>query len=308
MTMTPEISIIIPLYNEEHNVELLINRTIDTINKLNVESEIICIDDGSSDNTLSKLLDLQKTSSIIKIIQLSRNFGHQAAYIAGLKESKAKYTVMIDGDLQDPPELIAELYNKIILDKLDIVYAKRNKREEKFLKHLLIQIFHKLFSNITSVKAPANVGNFSIIKRNALDALLSLPEKNIYLPGLRFYIGFKQGFVEYNRSDRKADESLSTTKLFKLAFDAIFSFSKIPIKISLIIGTIGILFSFIGGIIVIYKKIIGVAITGWTSEMLVLFFFGSVQLFFLGILGEYVFRIFIETKDRPLYFIKKKYN
>jgi len=305
MAVEKQISIVIPLHNEEDNVNGLIDRTVDSLKSISGICEIICVDDGSKDETLKCLLAKQKENSAIKIIQLSRNFGHQAAYIAGLKESKSKFTFMMDGDLQDPPELIPVLFDKINNSDFDIVYAKRRKRKESFLKRVLILVFHKLFSKITSINAPENVGNFSVMKRNALDALLTLPEKNIYLPGLRFYIGFNQGFVEYDRDGRSFGDSLSFSRLFKLAFDAIFSFSKIPIKISLIIGVLGILFSLMGSSVVVYKKIIGEAITGWTSQMLALFFFGSVQLFFLGILGEYVFRIFIETKDRPSYFIKE---
>lgn len=308
MATEKKISIVVPLYNEETNVENLIERLTKTLETINNNFEIICVDDGSVDRTLDLLLKIQNNNSNLKIIQLSKNFGHQAAYIAGLKECKSEYTVMIDGDLQDPPELIPDLFKKIDDNKLDVVYAKRTKRKEKVLKKGLIFIFHKIFSNITSINAPDNVGNFSIMRKNALDALLSLPEKNIYLPGLRYYIGFEQGFVEYNRETRNSGNSLSLSRLFKLAFDAIFSFSKIPIKLSLIIGILGIFLSLTGSAVVIYKKFIGEAITGWTSQMLALFFFGSVQLFFLGILGEYVFRIFIETKDRPTYFIKKVFE
>ena len=249
-----EISVVVPLFNEEANVSTLISRLSDSLSSINAETEIICIDDGSKDNTLINLIKLQESNSRLKIIQLSRNFGHQAAYLAGLKESTANYTVMIDGDLQDPPELIPELYNKIKDSDIDIVYGKRTKRKEGLFKKILILLFHKIFSNLTSIKAPANVGNFSILNRSSLDALLTLPEKNIYLPGLRFYIGFKQDFVEYDRGDRDKGDSLSLSRLFKLAFDAIFSFSKIPIKISLIIGIIGILLSLTGSGVVIYKK------------------------------------------------------
>jgi polyisoprenyl-phosphate glycosyltransferase len=216
---------------------------------------------------------------------------------------------MMDGDLQDPPELIPEMFKKLIDDDFDVVYGKRTDRKESFLKKAQIKLFHYIFKKVNNINAPANVGNFSIMTRGALDAFLRLKEKNRYLPGLRFFIGFKQGFVEYSRPDRKDGEAkMSNIKLIKLAFDAIFSFSKLPIKLALIIGILGILISIVGAGIVFYKYIIGVAITGWTSTMLALFFFGSIQLFFLGILGEYVFRIYTETKDRPVYIIKNKYN
>ncbi|HBS88691.1 MAG: hypothetical protein A2W91_18795 [Bacteroidetes bacterium GWF2_38_335] len=304
-----KISAVIPLFNEEKIIPLLLDRTAESLKKITDDFEIICVDDGSSDSTLSELLEYRKKEPRVKAIELSRNFGHQAAYTAGLEYSKSGFVVMMDGDLQDPPELIPEMYRKLTEEDFDIIYGKRKTRKEKLPKRLSIRIFHKFFRHSTKLKAPENVGNFSIMNRKALDALLKLREKNRYLPGLRYYIGFNQGEVEYDRPDREIGQAkMNVFKLTRLAFDAIFSFSKLPIKLSLVIGMIGIFISLVGAGVVIYKKIIGDAVTGWTSTMLGMFFFGSVQLFFLGILGEYIFRIFIETKDRPNYFIKDIYE
>ncbi|HBF87396.1 MAG TPA: glycosyltransferase [Bacteroidales bacterium] len=301
------LSVVIPLYNEEKIIKKLYEALNISLSKDFEQREYIFVDDGSSDKTLAELLSIQKKDSNVIIVELSRNFGHQAAYTAGLENAKGDYIVMMDGDLQDPPELIPEMFNKLKNDDFDVVYGKRTDRKESFLKKAQIKLFHYIFKKVNNINAPANVGNFSIMTRGALDAFLRLKEKNRYLPGLRFFIGFKQGFVEYSRPDRKDGEAkMSNLKLIKLAFDAIFSFSKLPIKLALIIGTLGIFISIIGAGIVLYKYIIGVAITGWTSTMLALFFFGSIQLFFLGILGEYVFRIYTETKDRPIYIIRNK--
>ena len=302
-------SLIIPVYNEEKLVEYLYKETSDALAKFTQDYEIICVNDGSNDNTLELLLELHKKYKKFKVLNLSRNFGHQAAYTAGLTFAKGEYIAMMDGDLQDPPYLIKEMYEKMITEKLDIVYGCRESRNEGFLKRFLIKRFHKIFRSISNIHAPENVGNFSLMNRKALDAFLRLNEKNRYLPGLRYFIGFEQGFITYNRPDRTIGEAkMNFRKLFRLAMDALFSFSKLPIKLCLILGVLGITFSLIGGGVVLVKKILGDAITGWSSTMLSIYFLGSVQLLFLGIIGEYIHRIFIESQNRPIYIVKDFYE
>lgn len=304
-----DLSLVIPLYNEEFIIDKLYQRVSTSLEELNCNFEIICVDDGSSDATLSKLINIHLSDKRLKVIELSRNFGHQAAYTAGLSLAKGKYVAMMDGDLQDPPELIPSMVKSLETGSLDVVFGRRTARNEKLIKKKSILLFHKFFSKISGINAPANVGNFSVMNRQALNAFLSLTEKNRYLPGLRHFIGFRQGFVDYERPDRTDGEAkMSFKKLVKLAFDAIFSFSDLPLKLAFIFGAIGLLFSIAGSAIVIYKKIIGVAISGWTSSMLSLFFFGSIQLIFLGIIGEYIYRIYKETQNRPIYIIRKYYE
>ena len=302
------ISVIVPLYNEHEIIPVLNQHIIASLETITEDYEIIYVNDGSTDNSMNQLLNCRNKNNKVKILDLSRNFGHQAAFSAGLNYSQGDFTVMMDGDMQDPPEVIPEMYAKIISSNADIVYAKRSNRNENFTKKLFISLFHSVFSKI-SKNNQGDTGNFCLLNRKALDAFLGLNEKNRYLPGLRYFIGFKQEYVSYNRPDRtKGKAKMSFIKLLRLAFDAIFSFSKIPIRISLIIGTIGIFVSLIGGGVVVYKKIIGDAITGWTSTMLSIYFLGSVQLFFLGILGEYIFRIYKETQNRPVYIVKNYFN
>ncbi|TVR77563.1 MAG: glycosyltransferase [Chitinophagaceae bacterium] len=301
-----EISLVIPVYNEQELIEQLFERTTGALEKITPNFEIICVNDGSTDNTLELLLACHQKDNRFKVVELSRNFGHQAAYTAGLSYAKGNFTVMMDGDLQDPPEIIAEMYKKITTEELDVVFGSRTERKEGFLKRSLIKLFHKIFSRLSNINAPKNVGNFSIMNRSALNAFLKLGEKNRYLPGLRFFIGFKQGFIEYSRPDREVgDAKMNFTSLLTLALDAIYSFSKVPIKVCIIIGLLGIFFSVVGVVVVLVKKIMGEAITGWTSIMLSIFFIGSVQLLFLGILGEYIHRIFIETQNRPIFIVRK---
>jgi len=301
-------SIIVPVYNEQELIPELTMRISQAIKNIGDDYEVIFVNDGSTDKTLSLLLDARKSNPRLKILNLSRNFGHQAAYTAGLNYSKGEYTVMMDGDLQDPPELIPEMIAKMQASGSDIVYGKRSGRRESLAIRTLTWLFHKIFDRLNK-NTQGDTGNFCLLNRRALDAFLQLNEKNRYLPGLRFFIGFQQEYVEYQRPERSAGKAkMSFWKLMKLAFDAIFSFSKIPIRIALIIGIIGILISTAGIGVVVYKKIIGDAITGWTSTMLSIYFLGSVQLFFLGILGEYVFRIYKETQNRPVYVVKEYFS
>jgi len=303
------ISLVIPVYNEDKLIDTLCEKSIRALSSITHEFEIIFVNDGSTDATLQKLINLQNKDRRVKILSLSRNYGHQAAYTAGLHHAKGDYIAMMDGDLQDPPELIAEMYNKLINESYDVILGRRANVNQKIHKRLFTKLFHLVFNKIATIKFPANVGNFSIFNKKVLSALLQLKEKNRYLPGLRYFVGFHQGYIDYKRDERDLGETkMGFIQLTKLAFDAIFSFSKLPIRISLIIGTIGILLSLSGALIVIYKKFSGVAITGWTSTMLSLFFFGSVQLFFLGVLGEYIYRIYKETQNRPIYIIDRFYE
>jgi dolichol-phosphate mannosyltransferase len=267
------------------------------------------VDDGSKDRTLELLLEQRKKDTRIKVVALSRNFGHQAAYTAGLSFAKGDIIGMMDGDLQDPPELLHAMYQKVHSDTYDVVFGLRKERNEAPVKKVLIKSFHQLFTRLSNIRAPANVGNFSVMNRAALEAFLQLQEKNRYLPGLRFFIGFRQGFVEYDRPDRSIGEAkMNLSKLTRLALDAIFSFSKLPLRLCLIVGILGLLFTVGGTILVLSFKLIGRAILGWSSVLISMYFLGSVQLVFLGVIGEYVHRIYVETQNRPVFIVRKYYD
>ncbi len=303
------ISLVIPLFNEEKLVDELISRSKKVLNEIGDDFELIIIDDGSKDKTLDKLIHQKETEKRIKIISLSRNFGHQAAITAGLEFARGDFVAMMDGDLQDPPELIKEMYNLLKSGSFDIVNGKRKSRKEGIRKRLLISIFHKIFGNISGLKEIENVGNFSMFNRSVLLALISLKEKIRYLPGLRSFIGFKQGFIEYDREVRTDTKSkMHLNDLLALGLDAIFSFSKTPLKICIVLGIIGVIVFLFAGMYVLVAKIFGFALLGWSSTMLSIYFLGSIQLIFLGVLGEYVFRIYKETQNRPIYFVKEIYD
>jgi glycosyltransferase involved in cell wall biosynthesis len=303
------LSLVIPIFNEEKMIDELLKRTVSAIESFSSDYEIIFVDDGSTDQSLNKLLLWQQKNSRIKILSLSKNFGHQAAYTAGLEFSKGDYVAMMDGDLQDPPEIIAEMYRKISLEGFDIVSGKKSARKGKKYRNLYAILFHLLFKNIGEIKEMENSGNFSIMNRAAVNALLMMKEKIRYLPGLRTFVGFKQGYVEFVRDNRfEGNPKMSLSKLFLLATDAIFSFSKFPLRLCLILGTIGTIVFMIAGIYVLIAKVFGFAVTGWSSILLSIYFLGSIQLVFLGVLGEYIYRNYKESQNRPIYFVKKFYD
>lgn len=303
------LSLIIPIFNEEKLIDELVKRTISALESFVTDYEVIFVDDGSTDQSLNRILYWQQQNRKIKILSLSKNFGHQAAYTAGLEHAKGELVAMMDGDLQDPPELLSEMYKKIRDEDFDIVSGKKTGRKGKKGRILYAILFHLFFKNIGEIKNMENSGNYSMMKREAVDALLMMKEKVRYLPGLRTFIGFKQGYVEFVREGRfKGDPKMSIRKLFVLAADAIFSFSRFPIRLCLILGTIGTLVFMGAGIYVLIAKAYGFAVIGWSSTLLSIYFLGSIQLVFLGILGEYVYRSYKESQNRPVYFVKKFYD
>jgi len=302
-------SLVIPIFNEEKLIDELVKRTISSLESFIADYEVIFVDDGSTDQSLNKILSWQKINRNIKILSLSKNFGHQAAYTAGMEHAKGDHVAMMDGDLQDPPELLPEMYRKICEEGFDLVSGKRIGRKGNNQRDLYTVMFHLLFKHIGEIKSMEDTGNYSMMKREVVDALLSMKEKVRYLPGLRTFIGFRQGYMEFVRDYRfKGNPKMSIRKLFILAADAIFSFSRFPVRFCLIIGSIGALVFMGAGIYVLIAKVYGFAVIGWSSTLLSIYFLGSIQLVFLGILGEYVYRNYKESQNRPLYFVKKFYD
>jgi polyisoprenyl-phosphate glycosyltransferase len=293
----------------EKLIDELLRRTIPAILSFTPDFELIFVDDGSTDNSLPILLAWQQKEKRIKIISLSKNFGHQAAFTAGLEYSRGDFIAMMDGDLQDPPEILADMYKRITLEGYDIVSGRKTGRKGSKNRTLFSTLFHLFFRNMGEMKEIGNYGNFSMMTRNALSALLTLKEKVRYLPGMRTYVGFKQGDVEFVRDERyEGRPKMSFLKLFRLASDAIFSFSKFPLRLCLILGILGTIVFFAAGIYVVIAKIYGFAVTGWSSTLLSIYFLGSIQLLFLGVLGEYIYRNYKESQNRPVYFVKQYFE
>jgi len=302
-------SLVIPIFNEENLIDELIKRTITAIESFTDNYEVIFVDDGSTDESISRILAWRDNNRRIKLLSLSKNFGHQAAYTAGLEHAGGDIIGMMDGDLQDPPELLPDMYRKIIKEDFDIVSGKRTGRKGSKHRNLSSTLFHLFFRHISDIRDIENYGNYSLMKRIAADAILSMKEKVRYIPGLRTFIGFKQGNVEFIRDDRLTGKpKMTLRKLIRLAGDAIFSFSRFPIRCCLILGVTGTLVFMSAGIYVIIARAIKIAVPGWSSTLLSLYFLGSIQLVFLGILGEYIYRSYKESQNRPVYFVRKFYD
>ncbi len=299
------LSIVIPVFNEADILPLLAERLTKTLQLLPIPYEFLFVDDGSRDATLEVLHQLQKGNDAIRVIELSRNFGHQAALTAGLDQASGDFVAMIDADLQDPPELLPQMYHLLASGDWDVVSGYRTQRKETFPRRQGTRFFHWLFGQISGLEGIESTGHFSMMTRQALEAMKLMKEKTRYMPGLRSYIGFRQTHITYSRDERKAGTSkMSTGSLLSLAADALFSFSRVPLRICLWLGVLGVLLFFMAGIYVLLSKLMGWAPVGWSSTIISIFFLGSVQLTFMGALGEYIYRTYKESQNRPIYFIR----
>ena len=302
------VSVVIPIFNEEQNIDILYNRLTKVLEKYN-QYEIIFTNDGSSDSSEKLLNKLCKKNPNIKLINLSRNFGHQQAIKAGLNYSNGDVTLIMDGDLQDPPEIIPNLIDKWI-DGYEIVYAVRKNRKENIIKRLCYFLFYRILNKISEVNIPIDSGDFSAIDKSVLNIIKSFDERNIFLRGIRSWVGFKQIGVEYERSARNAGfPKLTLKKLIKLSYDGFISFSYQPLKIATKLGLLTTLISFASIIYIMFLNIFkNVEVQGWSSTVIIMLFLGGIQLLVIGTLGEYIARIHEEVKKRPIYVIKSSNN
>ncbi len=313
------ISIVIPCYNEEEVIIETNKRLTNELNKLankkNLKYEIIYVNDGSKDNTLKILHQLenenQEKSSIngkLIILSLAKNFGHQIALSAGLHHAKGNAIISIDADLQDPPEVIEGML-ELWKEGSDIVYGVRTVREgETWFKLITAKLFYIIVRKLTNCDIPLNSGDFRLMSRQALDIFNSLPEKNRFIRGMVPWIGLKQTPIYYERSARFAGTTkYPLTKMIKLALDGIIGFSNTPLKSAYYLGfTVAILAFIYGAFILVYSQIKGFPVQGWSSIMVTILFIGGIQLITIGILGEYIGRIYDEVKKRPLFIINDK--
>jgi polyisoprenyl-phosphate glycosyltransferase len=302
----PDISIIIPIFNEQDNIIELHLRLTKVLTSMDIDYELIFINDGSNDNSLSLLRALCDKDQNTYYINFSRNFGHQIAVSAGLKYCKGKAIVIIDADLQDPPELIPSLFSKY-KEGYDVVYAKRNIRQgESFFKKTSAKLFYRILNRITNISIPLDTGDFRLIDRKIVDYLNIMPENNKFLRGQIAWLGFKQTSVIFDREKRKNGiTGYSISKMLKFAIDGITSFSDKPLEF---VTKFGITFSILSILIIVYALyshfVLNQTITGWTSLIVSTMFIGSIQLISIGILGEYISRINKNTLNRPLYIVE----
>ena len=300
-------SVIIPIYNEEENIALLFDRLETVMGQLNSSVEYIFVNDGSVDRSMSLIKGLSAQKGAVKYIDFSRNFGHQIAVSAGLDLCVGKRVVIIDADLQDPPELILEMASKMD-EGFEVVYAQRRSRKgESIFKKITASAFYKILRGITSIDIPLNTGDFRMMDFRIVEVLRGMPEKNKFLRGQISWIGFRQTYVEFDRSERNAGETgYPLKKMLRFALDGITAFSDAPLKFVFSMGVFVFVLSFV---LIIYALISWLffesTVQGWSSLMISILFIGGVQMIGIGIIGEYISRIGNNVKERPLYVVRE---
>jgi polyisoprenyl-phosphate glycosyltransferase len=306
-----KISIVIPVFNEETNVYEMHRRCAESLGGQAIDYELIFVDDGSTDNTLLELKKIAAQDKKTKLLGLSRNFGHQLAVTAGLEHAAGDATVVIDGDLQDPPEIIPGMIEKW-KQGYDVVYAKRVRREgDGVYKKGTAFLFYRILRLLTTTEIPLDTGDFRLMDRKVVDCLKKMGERNRFMRGLVSWVGFKQTGIEFERQERfSASTKYSARKMVRFAFNAIFSFSDKPLRIATVFGLLSSIVGFTMILWGLYSKFFMAETTvkGWTSVFVAVLFLGGVQLFTIGIIGEYISRIYDESKGRPLYIIAEKRN
>jgi glycosyltransferase involved in cell wall biosynthesis len=302
--MQPVYSFVIPVYNEESNLPELYRRLNATGDRLGAKIEIILINDGSRDRTLSILRDLHAKDARVCYLSLSRNFGHQIAVTAGLNFARGQAIIVMDADLQDPPELALEMAKKW-QEGYQVIYAQRSKRlQESWLKRLPAYVFYRLLKRLADIEIPLDTGDFCLMDRQVVKMLNKMPEQNRYLRGLRSWVGLRQTAILFERDPRFSGVVKYTfAKSFSFAMNGLISFSKVPLRLSTYVGLFAAVAALIMACMVLYWRIVAPdsPLTGFATIMIAIFFLGAVQLVSIGILGEYIGRIYEEVKGRPLY-------
>jgi len=304
------ISIVCPFYNEGEAAHSFFSELMKVVDTLDECVEIVCVNDGSVDSTLDELLDAQKKYKNIRIVDLSRNFGKEAALTAGLNYATGDAVIPIDADLQDPPELIRE-FIKHWRNGYEVVLAKRADRSsDSHMKRLTASLFYKVHNAISDIKIPENIGDFRLMDRKVVDAVKKLPENRRFMKGLFAWVGFKSATIEYVRKERSAGETkFNGWRLWNLALEGIASFSSIPLRIWTYVGLLIAVFSFItGGYIIVRTLWMGVVTPGYASIIVAILFMSGIQLMGVGLLGEYIGRIYTEVKHRPIYLVRDVYE
>jgi dolichol-phosphate mannosyltransferase len=301
---TLELSVVIPAFNEEENILPMYERLVAALEGCVEAFEIVFVDDGSTDGTWDRISGLAAEHRIVRGLRFARNFGHQAALTAGVDAARGQAVVIIDADLQDPPEVIPEMVDRW-REGFEVVYGQREVREgETWFKKTTAALFYRVLQAITNVRIPVDTGDFRLIGPRAVAAFRALPERNRFIRGLISWIGFNQTAVVYHRQARHAGETkYPFRKMLRFALDGITSFSFLPLRIATVVGFAVSVFSFLYIVIVIVLKSLGINYPGYTSMMASILFLGGVQLIMIGILGEYLARVFEEVKRRPLYLV-----
>lgn len=305
------VSIVAPFYNEGDGVILFWKAIADIIDAIPAyDFEVICVDDGSRDDTLEQLISIARQDSRFRVIELSRNFGKEAALTAGIDAAIGDAMIPIDADLQDPPELIADMITQWEAGAEVVLARRMDRSSDTYLKRKTAEWFYQFHNRLSHIKIPENVGDFRLMDRSAVDVLKQLPERQRFMKGLFAWVGFKTVTVDYKRAAREVGTSkFSGWKLWNFALEGITSFSTAPLKLMTYIGGCGTLITLFYALYIVFRTLIhGVDVPGYASLLVAVLFVGSLQLIGIGILGEYVGRIYMETKQRPTYVVRKHHG
>lgn len=306
----PTISIVAPFFNEGHGVDLFFERLLPILQGLGERFEVVCVDDGSNDDTLMHLIRHASQNSAISVVELSRNFGKEAALTAGIEQTSGLAVIPMDADLQDPPELIKSML-EAWRGGADVVLARRIDRStDGFLKRVTARLFYRLHNRVSDTKIPDNVGDFRLMSRPVVDALKQLPERQRFMKGLFAWVGFRTSVVDYVRENRSFGKTkFSGWKLWNFALEGFTSFSTAPLRVWTYVGLLGTVVTMALALFIVLRTLLhGVDVPGYASLLVSMLFFGSLQLLSIGLLGEYIGRIYLETKQRPNYLIRKIYT
>lgn len=304
------LSIICPFYNEQDAVDAFFERLMPVLEGAGEDCEIVCINDGSQDETLARLLEAQRRYPDVRVVDLSRNYGKEAALTAGIDVARGDAVIPIDADLQDPPEVILHLLDKW-REGYDVVLAKRTDRDsDSWLKRTTALLFYRLHNRIADVPIPENVGDFRLMDRMVVDAVRQLPERRRFMKGIFSWVGFRTAVVEYVRQPRSAGQSkFNGWRLWNFALEGLTAFSTLPLRVWSYLGVLVAGCAFVFGSFIVFRTLIyGIDIPGYASLLTVILFLGGIQLIGLGIIGEYLGRVYSEAKQRPVYLVRKIYG
>lgn len=303
-----KISIIVPCYNEEDVLELFYNKITEVSENIDAEFEYIFVDDGSKDKTLQILKEHSKKDDRVRFISFSRNFGKESAMYAGLKESTGDYVAIMDADLQDPPDLLKEMYDTLLTKEYDCVATKRKTRKgEPILRSFFSRMFYEIINKMTSTEIVNGARDYRLMSRKMVDSILEVTEYNRFSKGIFSWVGFKTKWIAYDNIERAAGKTKwNFWKLFKYSIEGITAFTTTPLVMSAVIGIIFCIIAFIMILFVIFKTLMyGDPVSGWPSTICIILFVSGVQLFCLGIMGEYLAKEYMEVKNRPIYIVKE---
>jgi glycosyltransferase involved in cell wall biosynthesis len=305
-TAQPELSVVIPIYNEEENILELYSRLVGVLDDKRIDFEIVFVDDGSCDGSVGHLKRLEESDRRVMVMELARNFGHQVAITAGLDFARGRAIAVMDGDLQDPPEVLPDFIAKW-REGYEVVYAIRERRKETWFMRTSYATFYRLLRHVANIDIPLDAGDFCVMDRRVVDLLKSMPERNRFVRGIRSWVGLSQVGVPFERHARYAGTSKYTAgRLMLLALDGLISFSYVPLRIITVLGVSVSFLSMLMAVFLFVKKLVyGLNPPGYASLIVSIFFLAGIQLITLGVIGEYVGRIFEEAKRRPMYVLRK---